>query len=631
MITFSAFQEYLSSKVPLPQPASKYINGEEQQLLKWAVSLPTQTEAQQLEQVEQILIELRVADLEDGLRLKLMGIVATASDRLITSLRQHYINELGSLNNEQREYSAQVKSLYYLTILVYDGIVRRQNQRLEYQQRTSAVKGWRQIFSLGKKPPIVLASAIYQALATYQRLLYEQAVTYQTPQKPLWEAINRLYYSAHQHNITHLNLSERVVERQAASIHEVYMQICLNGLLNTGAMRRANIILIHRLLPSWSAQVNATIEPISDTRVFVDLQGSNPPLYLTANSLINPYDEYHHCLFFELESLAVYLQQRQQALVESGYESIEAQLVSKVLMAIKHRYIDRQATIPAKLSPKLRATVITGFNAIHYHVAGGHGLMSMIDAAKLPTEQLPRYDTQPKAKAQDTKDQVANDQGAKKAQKTAKLYVETFDNTDTTSQIRLLQLLSAQDIVQQQAAVQDKMLTRQLNLTKMHKYQPAVAATSLSTTSIETDKNQRNNKEAKQGIVPPLSLMSLFLLCRPNNSSKLKWSLGMVRWLNLESKPIEVEWQVLGHELTACALRLDNRGNINQDSQSFIPALLMAGDEDLQTDYSVIVPSYLFQTGDRVMMRINDTQEPLRLQQCSINSEEFSQYGFARL
>lgn len=208
-------------------------------------------------------------------------------------------------------------------ILVYDGIVRRESQRLDYQQRTSAVTGWRQIFSLGKKPPITLASAIYQTLATYQRLLYEQAISYENAQQHLWEAINQLYYLAHRHDITHVNLSEHVVVRQAISIHEIYLQICLHSLLNTRAMRRANIILIHRLLPSWSAHVNATIEPITDTRVFVDLQGSSPPVYLTANSTINPYDEYLNCLFIELDPLASYLQQRQQALLESGYESIE--------------------------------------------------------------------------------------------------------------------------------------------------------------------------------------------------------------------------------------------------------------------------------------------------------------------
>lgn len=192
-------------------------------------------------------------------------------------------------------------------------------------------------------------------------------------------------------------------------------------------------------------------------------------------------------------------------------------------MAIKHRYINRQATIPAKLSPKLRATVITGFDAIHYHVAGGHSLMSMIAAKELPIEQLPSYDTQPKEYDQSIKDKGikkdTNDQDAKKQHNSIKLYVDTFDSTDTTSQIRLMQLLSAQDIMQRQAIIADRMATRQSNLTKMHKHQPVIEEISLSVTPVELDKTQSNKREGEQGSAPPLSLMSMFLLCRPNDSS----------------------------------------------------------------------------------------------------------------
>ena len=99
--------------------------------------------------------------------------------------------------------------------------------------------------------------------------------------------------------------------------------------------------------------------------------------------------------------------------------------------------------------------------------------------------------------------------------------------------------------------------------------------------------------------------------------------MGMVRWLNLDNKPIEVEWQVLGHELTACALRLDIR---DHRGQSFMPAFMVAGDKDLQTEFTIIVPSYHFQANDKVMLRLNDKQKALCLQQCLINSEEFSQY-----
>lgn len=620
MITLSDFQAYLSAEIPLPQSESESSNYDEQQLLKWAVALSAQTETQQLAQLEKILTEMVVSDIQDALRLKLMGIVATATDRLITSLRQHYISELGPLDHEQLRYSAQVKSLYYLTILVYDGVIKRESQALAHQKQ-GAASGWRPFFSLSKKPPLILATAIYQSLSVYQKLMYEQAISYEYAQRYLWGAINQLYYLAHQSGITHVNLSRRVVISQVMSVHEAYVQLCLISLLNTRAMRRANVILLQRLLPTWSSQVNATIEPLTDTRVFVNLQGSSAPVYLTASSSINPYEDDHHCLFIELRALASYLQQRHHELLQAGYESIEAQLVSKVLMAIKHRYLERQFTVPARLSPKQRAIIITGFNAIHYHVADGQGLMSMIAANKLPSEQLPRYDTQPK---QDSLNANPNTDAAK-------LYVETFDSTDVTSTVRVLQLLSVPDIMQRQAIVDERMAARQRQVNATHQRQLNIDGALSSMASIETDEGISNRIEAVQDSLSPLSLMSLFLLCRPSSAGKLKWSLGMVRWLSLESKLVEVEWQALGHELTACALRLDNRNPTSQRSQRFAPALLIKGDKDLQTEPSIAVPPYQFQTGDRVIMRIHDSQEVLRLQECLINSEGFGQYKFVRL
>ncbi len=614
MITLSAFQQYLSSRASLPQTSRKYLNEQEQQLLKWAANLPVQTEAQQARQIEQILTELTVGDLEDELRLKLASIVISASDRLVTSLHAHYIYELGALNEEQLTYVEQVKSLYYLNILVYDGIVQRESLALNYQQRTPTMQGWKRFLSATKTLPLLLAVAIYQSLIVYQKLLHEIAILYQQPPQHLWAAFNQLYNLACQHNIAHVDLSTQVAARQAISIHDLYSQMCLYSLLNVYAMRRSNIILVHRLLPLWADHINATIEPQTHTRVFVDLQSDNSPDYLTANSTINPYDEDRNCLFIDLEPLAVHLQERQQALFENGNMAIEYQLISKVLMTINHRYIERHTSIPTRYSPKQRATIITDFNDIHYHVAGARNLTSIIMAENLPIEQLPRYDTQQKRNA-----------------KQALLEVDTFDSTDTVSHFRALHLLAAQD---RQAPTEDGK-KRQVGLTKTQ----SSLHTSMSEPMVSNNANYAGDTTANIGedsstinpadtAPPPMQLMTMFLLCRPNNDTKLKWSLGMVRWLNLKNEYTEVEWQVMGHALTACGLRLDDRDN---RSANFMPAFIVAGDDELQTEYSVIVPSYHFKTADKVIIRIKDQQKMMRLTKCVLSTEEFSQYKVEQL
>lgn len=585
MITLADFQSYLSHKTPLKQPLSTYLEGQEQQLLKWAASLPAQTEDQQAVQLERVLTELTAINLDDKLRLKLLDIAICAADRLITSLHKYYRYELGALNKEQLSYIDQVKSLYYLTILAYDGVIQRESSTL--QQHLMSGRDWRQLLTLAKKPPIILATAIYQSLAFYQKLLYEQDISYQPPPAYLWQAFNQLYHLACQFAIAHIDLSSHVVTKQAHSIHQLYVQICLHSLLNVRAMRRANILLIQRLLPLWSTHIHATTEPQTQTRIYVDLLSDNPPDYLTAKSTINPYEEHCLCLFIELEPLVACLHQRKQALFFSNNEAVEYQLVNSVLMAIGYRYIERQTTTSIKHSAKKRATVISGFNNMHYKVAGSRGLMSMIAAQTLPTEQLPHYDTSPK-----------------NGSKITVLNVEAFDTVTSVSPFGLLRLLTTEDLIRPQAAIEEKAKTPQAHIDKTLTF-------------------DSTNFDSTNTAPPPLPLMSLLLLCRQPDNGEPTWSIGIVRWVNFEDRYTEAEWQILGHKLTACALRLDSR---DHRSQNFVPAFMIASDKELHTEFTLMVPPYHFQANDKVILRIDDKQKTLRLQDCLMSSAEFSQY-----
>ena len=122
--------------------------------------------------------------------------------------------------------------------------------------------------------------------------------------------------------------------------------------------------------------------------------------------------------------------------------------------------------------------------------------------------------------------------------------------------------------------------------------------------------------------------MSLFLLCRSENPASTAWSIGVVRWLNLDPEKPEVDWQVLGHQLIACGIRLQDR---DSRSRHFVPAFVVGDDEQLQTPSSLIMPTSHFHVGDRVMMRINTKQKTLRLVRRLMMTDEFSQYEVAQL
>ena len=613
MVNLSTFQEYLAAGVSLLQTENTFVSSNEPHLRKWAALLPAQTEEQQAEQLEKILTELRVANMDDRQRLTLTSIVIDAANQLIAALRQHYIYETDAFNDAQLGYIARVKSLYYLIIMTYDGVIHREITFLKDKQQQSSASLWQRYFTTERSSPITLAIANYQTLLMYEKLLFEDALCYQKPLPYVWSNINQLYHMACEQQASDINLSAYIATYRADTIHQLYCQICLHSLLNVRAMRRPNILLVQRLLPQWAEHIVATIEPHTATRVFVDLHSKEPPTYLTAHSSINPYDARHTCLFIELAPMVTYLKSSAQALIDTGREGAEYCLMNNVSMTISYRYIQPQLTLPIKHSAKKIAQVVTGFNDIHYRVSNGKGLISLIEAKALPDHQQPRYDTLP-----------SNTSSHKE------LAVDIFDSDNQSSHFRTLRLQSDSD-VQSSTKKSQPLTAARVSIASVKANTEAACDTMLinenATSKNETYKNDTPTITAP----PPLPIMSLFLLCRSDNADtddSPDWSIGVVRWLNLDTEKPELEWQVLGHKLIACGIRLHDRGT---RSRHFVPAVVIGGDEQLQTTCSLLLPTSHFQTGDRVIMRINNKQKTLRLVRHLMTTDEFSQYEVVQI
>lgn len=606
MVNLSTFQQYLSIDARLSRTLTKSIdltksfNKDEQHLLKWAALLPMQTEAQQTEQLEKVLTELRVAAIDDRQRLTLLNIVLEAANKLIAMLRQHYIYEANAFNDYQLGYVVQVKSLYYLMIMVYDGVIQREITFLK-DKKLQASNGLLQRYLTNEKAlSITLAIATYQTLLMYQKLLFEEALCYQKPVPYLWSNINQLYYMACQQQTVDIDLSSYITTHCADNIHQLYGQLCLHSLLNIRAMRRSTVLMVQRLLLEWSEHLVASIEPQTETKVFVNLHSDNPPTYLTAHSAINPYDAHHDCVFIELAPLVAYLKSRRDTLIEEGREGVESSLMNTVAMTLSYRYIQPPLTLPIRQSAKQQAHIITGFNDIHYHVSHEQSLSTLIAAKYLPEHQQPRYDTVPKKLSANT------------VSTNTALEIETFDGDNALSDFRTLRLLpdSVEPAISASSAGE--------NIPKAKYSSKKVKAI------VSVAENDALNSIAP----PPLRTMSLFLLCRSENPASTDWSIGVVRWLNLDPEKPEIDWQVLGHQLIACGIRLQDR---DSRSRHFVPAFVIGDDEQLQTPSSLIVPTSHFQVGDRVMMRINTKQKTLRLVRRLMMTDEFSQYEVAQL
>ena len=606
MVNLSTFQQYLNTDTTKSQTLKKSINltqpmnSDEQHLRKWALLLPMQTEAQQIEQLEQVLTELRVTNIDDRQRLTLLSIVMDAANQLIATLRQHYIYETAAFNDYQLGYVAQVKSLYYLIIMVYDGVIQRENAFLADKQQQPSSNLWQRYFTDERSSPITLAVASYQTLLMYQKLLFEDALCYQKPAAYLWSNINQLYYMACQQQTVDIDLNAYITTHCADNIHRLYGQLCLHSLLNIRAMRRANVLMVQRLLLEWSEHLVTSVEPQTETKVFVNLHSDNPPTYLTAHSVINPYDAHHDCVFIELAPLIAYLKSRSLKLIEEAREGIECYLLNTVAMTLSYRYIQPSLTLPIKQSAAQEAQLITGFNNIHYRLSNEQSLSSLIAAKDLPVHQQPRYDTLPKK------------QSANTISPNTIFRVETFDSHNDLSDFRTLRLLIDSEEPDAGASNDGK-------TTPKAKYSGKK----------EGDTIDFTENDVLDSIAPlPLGIMSLFLLYRSDKSASHECSIGVVRWLDIDREKPEIDWQVLGHQLIACGIRLQDR---DSRSRHFVPAFVIGDDEQLQTGCSLIVPTSYFQEGDKVMMRINTKQKTLRLVRRLLMTDEFSQYEVVQL
>lgn len=605
----SIFPEYLSFKDLLTQSPNRYASEQEQQLLKWSLLLPAQSETEQVEQLKQVLTELIIADIKDKWRLKLAGIVISASDRLIATLRNHYIYETGELNDRQLDHIHNIKSLYLKSISIYEGIIRRKSLSSAKKKQHQSGSNWipQLTTSSSSSPlPMTLGVAIYKAMQIYQKLLILETVCYQKPSPKLWLAINQLYYLSCQKGVAHVEISSMVSNRHTVNIHQLYCQVCLHSLLNLRAMPRANIVMVQRLIPLWSQYIVATIEPKAEMRIFVDLDSDKPPHYLNARSPINPYEAHYHCVFIELAPLTDYLHSYRKVLADEGSETAERCLINKVWMMLMYRYIKPQLAAPNKYSIKKQATLITGFSAIHYRVSDSQSLMDSLTIEELPEAQRPRYDTLPKDSISDNAITVA-----------------AIQYKEMSSRFRIMELSSTADSIQE-VDTEASMPSPSQKVTTANEGQGAIVVH----TNLSVENNDSQPINTFSTAPPLLRNLSLFLLCRSDIKTRNDWSIGIVRWLEADSLKPKIEWQVLGHDLTPCAVRLDDKG---VRSQHFIPAIIVGADDQLQTVSTLLLPKSHFHTKDRVVLRINNEEQSLCLERNLINTEEFGQYEMMRL
>lgn len=598
MIAQSTFTEYLTTPPKCQEITFSYIGSFGTDIKVWVNSLTTLTELEQCTQIETTLSELILAQLEDNQRLKLMKVMFVAIERLTAQMRKAYKYEIGQLKPIQLKQIEHVKSLYYMSILVFNGVIARL-QETPAPQNAIEEASWRRLIPRTKVPPNCLAIAVYWSMSCYQKLLFEFAIAYQKPPEVIWQQLNRLYLLTIKADIANVDVSRQILSKDANTVHLLYCQICLQGLMNLATFRRQDIVGIIRTLPQWAKHISATLFPKTKTRVFVNLGSDTGPEYLTPYTSINPYDDQYTCLFIELSSLLNYLESRDQSQpieIEQGDALVERRLIDKTLSTLKYQFLNRQRRMAPRFRVKRTATLLIGFNRIHYHIAGKISFGNLIHQQELLDIYLPKNIAKPQAA--DTMIEVA-----------------ILDQSVTGYRFRAEQTVK---VLANDQAQEEEALPHVLKLTDGPNSDWLSEATNLGEQAIDT----------KRFAPPVLQVMSLFAMRSEDEGCDDWWELGIIRWIETAKGRMEAGGKLLGLTATACGIRLENNDGRSQD---FVAAILIAGSESLKTKSSLIMARYHFMEGDQVVLRVENKQTQLILQRSMLKTDDIDQYEVAKV
>lgn len=493
-MTLEKFEQLIEVNiVQKPMPLAQI--GERGELLEdWVFSVSNISKHQQYVQTKMLLSELLVAQMDDDLRLDIMVRLTPFVERIVGQLRVDYIYEHQVLSDDRQTSINEVRSLYFLMILVYKNVATRAFKQLE--QTFSGGKsssGWfggllSNITNSGNLHKSTLVWAIYNMASLYLNVLLEYALTYQRAPKVVWQQLNLWYLRAVDGGVALTNMDKMIKKAPADTICNQYRQACMTSFANFFAYRRQDILNAFKVLPAWVKYVDVTFEARADLKIFVNLRGDHSPEVITPYATVNPYSAENRCLFIDIARLIDYLKEVQEGTyVTADVQTVfESRLAKMILIAIERRAIQDKT---ARLGQQ--ADFVAGVPSIFKEVAGDN-LAGAIRQRAL----APEYHAKP------TPDSALK----------PKEIVRVFGKNDNLAQF--IYKKAGHDLLLEEE-VQDEIL--------MNSFLP---------------------------------VFGLFALRSHNSEHKHPWRLGVAHWVDRVGEGIEVDGRFLGRILAVGGVRL---------------------------------------------------------------------------
>lgn len=388
MITLQKFEHLIRAPLAQKPITLTHFDQTGSDISTWATTLSTRPKCEQYNNIRTALSEVLVCNMCDGQKLLLMDELMVVIERIIGRMRADYIYEHQSLSDEQLSSVHEVRSLYFLMILIYRNIaVRHQNSAVT---ENGSGKKWLNKIIPTKKSDVLIAGrdifiyAVHQLMVLYVKLLMEYALTYQKAPKVIWQEVNGWYLNALNLQLCHEHMHNLNKNYPKTSIHDRYMQACGASFGNFFAYRRQDILNAFKVLPLWTKYFKTTFDASSEFRVFVNLQGFEPPEIITPYASVNPYSDEHRCLFFDLADFTRYIEQVSAGeYIDGTAQSLfEMRFAKMVLLAFEQRSShDRQDDRHER-----KAELLVGFASIFNEISGGQNLSTVIRERGLPAD-----------------------------------------------------------------------------------------------------------------------------------------------------------------------------------------------------------------------------------------------------
>lgn len=572
MPSLERFERLVNADAPLKATNLHHIGQFGELADIWIEGLPRLTRTEQINQLKTILTQLLVSDIKDEQRLNILTQLAPVVERLVIQMQADYVHNPQSSHDEQEELIFEVRSLYFLKILAYQGIANRAYTELTQadtaQKATQSQSGWlsklteklsgnvvQQNGSVGVVTPQkrLLTLSIYQMMGVYFKLLLEFALTYQRVPTFIWGLMNAWYLKASNQSVERLDVNKLNPALPINTINQQYVQSSLANFANLFAYRRSDILNIFKVLPTWVKYTHTTLTAAPHHKVFVNLQAPTPPEFITPYATVNPYSKDNVCLFYDVKDLFIHLKSIENS--DNPETQFESRMAKIVLLAFS-RQLENQAST-TRINEHL-AQMITGFFAIFEHLSGNQKFSTLINQSELPDKYHPRIPNRAV---------IGNNETVKVLTKSDASVQFVFGDIDARKPVDMSSL--------------------------------------------------------------NISVFGLFALKSDQSTNQNPWRLGMIHWAEPTDTQVSVDGKFFGRILSVCGARL--RANAGDGRpQDFIHAILVSGD-GFNHQASLIMPRYHFRQGDSVILRVGSTESALRLEKHLLTTDDFEQYEVVRL